>query len=218
MSGSEALIDTRKFKGKMIAIVGIGGLGCTVSMLLARQGINLMLIDGDIVEKSNLERQVLFDVEDIGKPKSEVAARRLECFSEITSVFDTITEKNTVILDGADLIIDCTDNMETRMVIDNFSREKRVPWIHSAGVKEIGTLFFIDPSREERATFKDFAEGKEGESACSVGVMNTTVSIVGALAAKMAVDYLTKGSYPEGMMRVDLSGLEISQYGVKKDG
>ncbi|MFP4118171.1 MAG: HesA/MoeB/ThiF family protein [Candidatus Woesearchaeota archaeon] len=216
MSGSSPLIDTEKLKGRKVAVVGVGGLGCTASMLLARQGVDLLLIDGDIVEENNLERQILFIHDDVGRPKVDAAADKISGFSDIRKIFETLTEKNIDMLSGADIVLDCTDNMETRLIIDNFCSEMRIPWIYSAAVKEIGALYFIDPSDAKRARFKDFNEGKEGESTCEVGVMNTTVSIIGAMSAKLVVDFLVRGQYPDKFVRVDLSGMDITRLGVDK--
>jgi adenylyltransferase/sulfurtransferase len=78
--------DAEKLKQKKVVIIGIGGLGCTVSNLLARMKVNLILIDDDIVDDTNLERQTLFEIKDLLKPKSLVAKEKLEQFTKINSV------------------------------------------------------------------------------------------------------------------------------------
>ena len=216
MSGSEKLVDTSKLKNKKVSIIGIGGLGCTAALLLSRQGLNLTLIDGDIIEESNLERQILFTKNDLSKPKVEIAKEKIKGFSSVETIFDTITEKNVNLLENSDIILDCTDNMETRQIIDNFCKDKKIPWIYSGGVAEIGSLYFIDYKNEKRATFSDLFDGKKGESACSIGVINTTVSIIGAFAAKMVVDFLAKSTYPKELIRINFENIEIQKIKVDK--
>ena len=191
---------------KTVLIIGVGGLGCTTASLLARHRFNLVLIDGDVIEKSNLDRQILYSKEDIGKPKVDVAHEKLSEFSNIEKIFDNFNDetisKYDDIFSSVGLIIDCTDNVETRKLINTFSFDKNIPWIYSAGVQDIGSLYFIDPSKKERACYDCFNEDKYGESACEVGVLNTTVSIVGALAARIATKYLETGEYPDDLIRL----------------
>ncbi|MFW6231068.1 MAG: HesA/MoeB/ThiF family protein [Nanoarchaeota archaeon] len=216
MSRSERLIDAEALKDKTVGIVGVGGLGTTAAALLARQGINLVLADGDIVEETNLERQILYGKADVGRPKVWIAREHLAEFCHIVAVFEHIDSETIAMLEDVDLILDCTDSIETRLVIDAFSKEKGVPWIYSAGVKTIGALYFNDPHERNRPAFTDFSKGKVGESACDVGVLNATVSAVASLSVKMAVDYLLNGSYPQGMLRLDLDSYTISEVDMRK--
>ncbi len=198
--------DIETMQRSKILIIGVGGLGCTTSSLLARHGFDLVLIDGDVIEKSNLDRQILFFNEDVGKPKVDVAYDKLSEFSKIEKIFDNFNDetisKYNELFSNVELIIDCTDNVETRKLINNFSFDKQIPWIYSAGVQNIGSVYFVDPSKRERACYDCFNEDKYGESACEVGVLNTTVSIVGALAARIATSYLETGNYPDDLIRL----------------
>ena len=191
---------------KTALVIGVGGLGCTSASLLARHGINLILIDGDVVEKSNLDRQILFYKNDVGKPKVECAKNKLEEFTKVNIIFDNFN-KNSInkykkLFKDIDIIIDCTDNLETREIINKFSFKNLIPWIYSAGVKDYGTVYFIDPNNKERACYNCFNLNKQGESACDVGVLNTTVSIIGAMSARMAVEYLETNKYENDMIRL----------------
>ena len=203
-----------------ILIIGVGGLGCTTASLLARQGYNLVLIDGDIVEKSNLDRQILFFNEDIGRPKVEVAEKRLSEFCNINAIFDNFNDdtiqKYETVFKELSLIIDCTDNVEVRKTINEFSYKKLIPWIYSAGVQDVGSLYFIDPTKKDRACYECFNENKYGESACEVGVLNTTVSIIGSLSARMTHEYMNSTKYDENMIR--LKGNQIYNLKIKVNG
>ncbi len=216
MSRSEGIIDRARVEGKRVAIVGVGGLGCTAASLLARQGMDLVLIDGDVVEKSNLERQVLFKEKDINRPKVDVAKEQLESFTNIRKIFDTLTDDNTKMLEGVDFVLDCTDNVDTRLVINEFCIENNIPWVYSAAVKEIGALYLIDPEDEGRACYECLNGDKSGESACDVGVMNTTVSIVATISAKMIVDFFAKDTYEKDLLRIDCETMSIERIRVKR--
>jgi len=85
--------NANRFKDKTVLIVGLGGLGCTVANLLARLGINLILVDYDVVSLSNLERQILYDKNDLSKKKVEAAKRKLEQFTDIKIIDDGLDKK-----------------------------------------------------------------------------------------------------------------------------
>src|SRR3989344_4934178 len=106
------------------AIIGLGALGTNTANLLARAGVeNLVLVDGDRIEESNLQRQTLFTEKDVGRLKAEAAKEKLNEINskvkvKINKVF--LSENNVSLLDDADLIIDCTDNMEARFVLNKY--------------------------------------------------------------------------------------------------
>ena len=120
-----------RIKDKTIAIVGVGGTGSTVAQLLSRMNPKkLILIDGDTVEEINLERQILYYKEDIGKKKTEAAKERLKDFCAIESRAERLTESN-INFENSDLVIDCTDNIETRQLINNYCHKKKINWIYT---------------------------------------------------------------------------------------
>ncbi|MGC4022390.1 MAG: molybdopterin-synthase adenylyltransferase MoeB [Cyclobacteriaceae bacterium] len=113
-----------KLKRARVTIVGAGGLGSPVLMYLAASGIgSLKIIDHDVVNESNLQRQVLFSTDDIGKNKAEVAAKkmnRLNPLLEIKSISEFITSKNALsLLSDTDIVVDCTDNFQTRYLLND---------------------------------------------------------------------------------------------------
>ena len=111
--------NAEELKDKNVLIVGVGGLGCTVANLLARVGVNLILVDYDVVSASNLERQILYDKNDLSKKKVRVAQTKLEQFTNIKIIGDNIIENNIrkIITKDIDLVIDCTDNVKTRLLL-----------------------------------------------------------------------------------------------------
>src|SRR5881275_3016116 len=132
--GQRQLLQSR------LAIVGCGATGSALASLLARAGVgSLRIIDRDYVEASNLQRQLLFDEEDARQsfPKAEAAARKLATINSEIHVephVKDLTPHTISLLDGVDLVLDCTDNFETRYLINDFAVERRKPWIYAAAV------------------------------------------------------------------------------------
>ena len=119
--------NAEKLSDKNVVIIGVGGLGCTVANLLARLEINLTLIDYDVVSASNLERQILYDENDLSKKKVKVAKEKLEQFTNIKIIDEGIEADNIkkLIPKNVDLIIDCTDNVKTRITINRYCIKKK---------------------------------------------------------------------------------------------
>jgi adenylyltransferase/sulfurtransferase len=128
----------KKLQSSHVALIGCGATGAAAASLLARAGVGtLTLIDRDYVEESNLQRQVLFDEEDarLALPKAEAARRKIALFnSEISvraQVTDLVPANIHALLEGADLVLDATDNFETRYLINDYAVEQGKPWIYA---------------------------------------------------------------------------------------
>src|SRR5580698_11543376 len=124
-----------------VAVVGCGATGAAAASLLARAGVGtLTLIDRDFVEDSNLQRQVLFDEMDarLALPKAEAARQKIAQFnSEIkihAHVADLVPANIHGLLHGVDLVIDATDNFETRYLLNDYAVEQGKPWIYAAAI------------------------------------------------------------------------------------
>jgi molybdopterin-synthase adenylyltransferase len=144
----------RRIRASRVAIVGCGALGSVQAEAMARAGIGMLrLIDRDVVEWSNLQRQFLFDEIDaaVAMPKAAAAARRLaRVNSEVAlePVVADLTASNAAeLFEGIDLILDGTDNFETRYLINDVAVRQDVPWIYGAAVGSYGLKFAILPGR-----------------------------------------------------------------------
>src|ERR1700731_3691260 len=133
--GQKKLLQSR------VVIVGCGATGSALAALLARSGVGtLRIVDRDYVEPSNLQRQTLFDENDAREsvPKAIAAARQIARFnSQIVvepSVADLTPGNIDSLLAGIDLVLDGTDNFETRYLINDYALKNSVPWIYSAAV------------------------------------------------------------------------------------
>ncbi len=135
-------------------VVGVGATGAAAAGLLARAGVGrLTLIDRDFVEPSNLQRQMLFDEEDAraSLPKAEAARRHLERINSSVRVeaqiADLVPENVADLLHGADVVLDGTDNFETRYLINDLCVREGLPWIYAAAVGAYAATMNILPSQ-----------------------------------------------------------------------
>ena len=136
-----------------VAIVGVGALGCMSADMLARAGVGtITLIDRDIVEFTNLQRQVLFTEDDAKthQPKAAAAAKHLSSVNseiQIISHVEDLTPKNVNrLLDGADIIIDGLDNFNTRYVLNDYAVRNNIPFIFAGVIAASGNVMTIIPS------------------------------------------------------------------------
>ena len=133
-----------------VLVLGLGALGTNAASLLARAGVGTMrLVDRDVVELSNLQRQVLFSEADLNRPKAVAAAERLRAInSEIrieSRVKDVSAGNVGDLLAGVDLVLDGTDNLETRLVLNDACVQSGLPWVYAAVVATHGMVLPITP-------------------------------------------------------------------------
>ncbi len=204
-----------------IAVVGLGALGTNVSQLLVRAGIeNLILIDNDKIEESNLQRQTLFTEKDIKKDKVLTAKQKLteiNSGAKIIACKFFLTKKNASLLDQADLVIDCTDNLKTRFIINEYCRKNKKTWIFSSAVKAAGYVMPIFPGGPCLECFiKENINETQLDSACTAGILNTIVASIASLAVTLAMKIILKEKvepelYYYNIWEPELKKLKIKQ-------
>lgn len=174
-------------------IAGAGGLGCPAALYLAAAGIGeIRLVDGDVVDRTNLNRQVLHADRDVGRAKVESAAGKLRALNpEITVVATCASidaENAAALVGGADLIIDATDNFPVRYILNRAALGARVPLIHGAVRGFDGQATTIVPGRTAclECVFP-VAPPAEG----ATPVVGTTPGIIGLVQANEAIKYIT---------------------------
>jgi molybdopterin/thiamine biosynthesis adenylyltransferase len=181
-----------------VAIVGCGATGACVSGLLARAGVGrLRIIDRDYVEPSNLQRQSLFDEADAAEslPKAVAAARKIAAFNsdvQVTAEVADLTPENIQTLLGeADLILDGTDNFETRYLINDFAVKFGKPWIYAAAVAAYAVTMNVIPG-ETACLACMFPAPPTGtvETCDTAGILNSAVNLVGSIQATEAIKFL----------------------------
>lgn len=182
-----------------VALVGCGATGAAAAGLLARAGVGtLSLIDRDFVEDSNLQRQVLFDEDDARQslPKAEAARRKIALFnSEVhvrAHVADLAPGNIHELLAGADIILDATDNFETRYLLNDYAIEQDKPWIYSAAVAAYAVTMNVLPG-ETACLACIFPEPPGGtvETCDTAGILNTAVNLAASIAVTEALKFLT---------------------------
>ena len=141
-----------KLKASHVVIAGVGGLGCTAALNLACAGIgHIALVDDDVVELSNLNRQILHWEQDVGERKTISAMKKLNTINsalEIDAVCEKITEDNVHdIIKGANVVIDGLDNFETRFVVNSACVKRNVPFIHAGVSGLLGEMTTIIPGK-----------------------------------------------------------------------
>jgi molybdopterin/thiamine biosynthesis adenylyltransferase len=180
-------------------IVGCGALGTVQAALLARAGVGtLRLIDRDYVEESNLQRQLLYTEEDAraGLPKAEAARRHLlEANSSVrieAHVSDLDPESADEQLAGAGVILDGTDNFETRFLMNDFAVREGVPWIYGAAVGSYGIAMPILPGETACLRCVYPAPPTGAQPTCeTAGVLGPITSVVGSIQAMEAIKILS---------------------------
>jgi molybdopterin/thiamine biosynthesis adenylyltransferase len=187
--GQQQLARTRA------AIVGCGATGSALASLLSRAGIGyLRIIDRDYVEPSNLQRQVLFDEADAAEslPKAIAAARKIASFnSEITvepHAADLTPDNVEELLGDIEIVLDGTDNFETRYLINDFAVSNNLPWIYAAGVASYAVTMTILPGETAclACVFPDSPRGIV-ETCDTSGILNSAVNFVASVAATEAM-------------------------------
>ena len=185
----------QKLAQARVAIVGCGATGSALASLLARAGVGyLRLVDRDYIEPSNLQRQVLFDEADAAEslPKAIAAARKIAAFnSEIVvepHAADLTPDNVEELLANVDIILDGTDNFETRYLINDVAVDRGVPWIYAAGVASYAVTMNILP-RETACLACIFPDSPRGivETCDTSGILNSAVNFVASIAATEAL-------------------------------
>ena len=184
----------QKLADASVLVVGCGGLGSPVLYYLTAMGIgHLGLCDGDVVSLSNLNRQLLYAREDIGKPKATTAKSRLLALNPQlkTTVYDSYLDAKLAknIVPAYDIAVDCLDNFAARFILNDACVTAGKPFVH-AGVGEFyGQLLTVIPGSGPCLRCL-FPEGEKKEPLGPAGIIGVTPGVLGALQALEALKYL----------------------------
>lgn len=188
-----------KLAASRVVLFGCGALGTVIAGTLVRAGVGFLRIcDRDFIEVDNLQRQILFDENDIAEnlPKAQAAARKLREINSQVVVDPHVVDVNPTnimeLAQGADLLLDGTDNFETRFLINDLAVQSRRPWIYGAVIGATGLCMTIVPGRTPclRCIF-ELAPPPEMNPTCdTAGVLAPAVSVVASLQAIEAMKLL----------------------------
>lgn len=200
-SGHRALCEIdlpgqRAIERGRVLVVGAGGLGSPVCLYLAAAGVGTIgIVDADTVSLSNLQRQIIHHTSDIGRPKVESAAVKMKAINphvNVVAVGEMLTPGNaSSFVEGYDIVVDCTDNFDTRLLVNDTCVALGTPMVYGAVQRMAGQIFtYLPGGADYRAWFG--CRPPSQEQPCSVnGVMNTVVGVIGTLQATEVIKYLS---------------------------
>lgn len=204
-----------KLKESSVLVIGAGGLGSPVLLYLAAAGVGrLGIVDDDVVSLGNLNRQILYGVDDLGKPKAECAVARLqllnpncrvECFTE------RLTEANAEqLIFQYDLLVDATDNLPTRYLIDRVCAQQKVPFVYGSVSQDDGHVAYFPcdggSSYSDLFPYSPDVEYFEGSKL----VLGAHVGMVASMQAMVALKALLgKPVLAHTLMTIDSDGMNF---------
>jgi len=207
-----------KLKNSTVCVVGVGGLGNPITTRLAAMGVGkIRVVDRDVIELSNLHRQTMFNEDDVGQVKVEVAAKKLKKLNpevEIEALPISVNDYTALdVVEGCDVVVDALDSVNARYSLNKACVEKNIPFVTGAAVGVTGQVFTVLPKKTAcyHCLFPTLDE--ETMPTCSIeGVHPSILSIIGGLEVHEAVDVLI-GKTPkssEKFLSIDLENLEFS--------
>ena len=216
----------KNLQNQKISIVGMGGIGCPASLYLVATGIKkLKVIDGDIIEKTNLNRQLLYSLKNIGESKTKIAKKKLsginpEC--HITSIPYNINSTNiSKYLKGSSLVIDSTDNWNTMTLINEFCVKNSIPLISSSAIGfDSQVILFKNKKNQHLCLECIFPDNDETNlPRCdTVGIIGTAAGIAGLIVAQKTINFfLGNQSNDKCITMFNTKSLKIDRLSLKKN-
>lgn len=223
-SGQQSLARSRA------AVVGMGALGCVIAQHLVRSGVGFVrLIDRDLVEWSNLQRQMLYTEQDVLSllPKAEAAASHLRAANSSVSIEPIVADLTAAnaeeLLAGVDLVIDGSDNFSVRYLINDYSVKHQIPWIYGGAVGAAGMTLTIVPHETPcyRCLYQTPPAPGTTDTCETAGVMSPIVDIVASVQASEALKLLSgnRQALHRTLFQVDLwnhAWLPVSVAGARR--
>ncbi len=207
-AGQERLLAAR------VVIIGCGANGSVMANTLARAGVGaLVLVDRDFVELKNLQRQILFDEDDAarGTPKAIAAAEKLRRANSSIHIEGIVTDVNAEniedLIAGATLVMDGTDNFETRFLINDACVKHDVPWVYAGAVASYGMTMTIVPRETAclRCVFSRAPAPGALPTCDTAGVLGPIVNVIASLASAEAIKFIAgAGTRNTGIINIDL--------------
>ena len=194
---------------KRVLVVGCGGLGGMVIECLARIGVgHLRVVDGDVFEESNLNRQLLSSTMNLGRPKVLAAQQRIMAVNPLVEVdavqADLAAENAMELLAGCDVAVDCLDNIPARLVLQQAAKVAGVPVVHGAVAGWLGRICVIQPGEDLLSLLYPNQEEAQGEER-QMGTLSFTAALTASWQAAETVKLLLGKPGLQGeILEVDL--------------
>ncbi|WP_165025180.1 HesA/MoeB/ThiF family protein [Dysgonomonas sp. ZJ279] len=187
----------QKLKQSKVLVVGAGGLGSPVLFYLAAAGVGTLgIIDYDVVDISNLQRQILHQTTDLGKNKIESAKEKLTALNPEVKVntygFKFTTDNAAEIIKEYDFVVDCCDNYTTKFLINDVCVKEQKPYSHGAVLALRGEIMtYIPGYADYRSVFDNPPEEGTVPTSAQVGILGSIAGVIGSIQATEAIKYLT---------------------------
>lgn len=216
----------RRLSRSSVLLVGCGALGSVMASILARAGIGRIdIVDRDVPERNNLQRQILFDERDVerGTPKAEAAARKLRAVNssiEIAGHVVDLSARNVEkMIEGADVVLDGTDNFETRYLINDACVKHGTPWIYGGVIGTSGMTMTVIPGEGPclRCLLPTSPQAGSLPTCESQGVLATAPAVIASIQATEAIKLLTGAEPSTGLLSADLWTQSFKRINVATD-
>ena len=215
-----------QFKQARVLIVGVGGLGCPAAMYLASAGVGtLILADGDELELTNLQRQILYRTDQLNKKKVDAAQETLIQLNpeiEVQVLANKLDAK--ILLDvvkSIDIVLDCTDNLDSRYAINSACVTHRKPHIVGAAIGFEGHFIFFDHKDAQSPCYQCLVAdtGSRPDANChNSGVLGPVLGVIGSLQALTALKQLAGlENTPNKLLRFDAEMLTWQNFSLPQD-
>ena len=192
-------ISFGNLQNREVSIIGVGGIGCPLAQYLISCGIkNLNLFDDDIIQKNNLNRQTLFNINEINKKKTTVAKKKLlkiNPHANIHAYDKKINKKNITLLKNSSIIIDASDNWSSMRLINNYAVKNNIPLISASAVGlDIQIILFENKKNKHICLECIFPNKEEPDLArCDkIGILGTSAGLAGILGAQKTINFFMK--------------------------
>ena len=207
--------DQERLENSTAAVIGLGATGSAIAENLARHGIDLIIIDRDYLEPKDAYSSSIYTPEQCQKalPKARAAEKHLEQFTDVKAYSKSLSPENLDLIENADIVLDGTDNLETRQVINDYSKRTGTPWIYTAAIAERAYSMMF-----EQSCFNCLVQKPEKVATCETdGIMREVAQKAAASSSMKAVKYLTGKEIEEKLelvhqgreLNVESSGCEV---------
>ena len=183
--------ELRQLKNSKALIIGLGATGSVIAEHLARHGVQLKLIDRDYLETNDLYSSNIYTAQDCRKtmPKAKAAEKHLSEITEVEGIIKDFNKEDERLVKEADVILDGTDNLKTRKIIEYFAKKHETPWIYTAAISNQGYSLFLD----QKTCFNCIVpENAKNLATCETdGIMREKSTIVASKSSQKAINHLT---------------------------
>lgn len=217
----------QRLKQSRVLIVGVGGLGSPVALYLAAAGVgHLTLVDDDKVDLSNLQRQILYKINHLGQEKVSAAAKTLASVNNqigLSTVPELLTEKNAhSLIADHDVVLDCSDNFNTRYLINKMCVITHTPLISGAAIANKGQLICVDNRQSEQAggCYQCIFPPTDTQiplNCSNAGVFGPLLGVMGSMQAQQCLNYLLGHAFSNCFIAFDALSFQQSRFVFKQD-